>query len=279
VLDDVGDIHHTGTGTVTSTTLVADDVDFNPVDENQTVIISFGWTRKYPRAFQHLYPRRWFMPEEDLEGGLVTDPTEQFPGEYDSVSRSTNYCEFDKYGELGEGGAAFVTGESARYVADNWEDPTRSLEPGDGASSWYEGRYQGFPNVAAAGSAFPRWEGGRRSGTASDAGAFFIEDTTQNWWAGTNPLVTHTGTGTAGSSTTKLHDSALHKAWPTLVDDGFGGFTVDMQTRLSRFWTSNGGQRFVKMILEVASGDRRTCTSGSVGRSPRRTSRRRPIPS
>jgi hypothetical protein len=254
VLDE-DDVIDSGSGTVTATTLTRDDGEFiEHIHEDMSVVISFDWTRKYPRAFKYLYPRRWFMPGEDLEGGLATDPTEQFPGEYESQSPSTNYAEFDKYGELDESGAAFVTGESARYVADNWDDPTRSMDPVDDISSWYEGRYQGFPNVVEV-SDFPRWEGGDRSGQISAAGSFWIEDQNRVWWAGTLPVVTHTGTGTSGSNTTELHDSALYKAWPTLVSDGMGGFITDMQVRLSNFWQSNGGQRFVKMILEVEVTD------------------------
>lgn len=227
-----------GTGTYdNSQRLTWDSDNFTDTDvgDHINVVIAYDWTRRYPRTFRYLYPRTVFIPEVDP--GVKVPPTSGYPGEWQTTDKSTTYCEYTKYGQL-EDATAFVTGESARYVADNFDDPFNVPPTGNALSSWYDAAYQGRPNT---GTGFPRWEGTNRSGTATSGGSYWLEDTGQLWWVSATPLVTHTGSGTSGGSTNQLKDS-------TKTGNGF--------------WTSMLGQRFVGMIAEVQT------SSGVWERSP-----------
>lgn len=230
VIADDGSTKRAGTGTVTADTLTPTGTVFDETDEGLGVIIAFDETRRYERRVKYLYPRTVFIPDvkdEEDGGGLAIPPDADYPGSYLTNEASNTYAEYSTYGRLEETGPAFVTGEAARYVADNLSDPTMGLEnDDDGLAAYYDLAYQGIPAIN---SSFPRWEGGRRTGTATGGGTFYLEDASQQWWVGAGPLVTHAGTATGGGGTTLIDT--------TKATDGF--------------WTSEGGTRFVGHILEV----------------------------
>jgi hypothetical protein len=218
-----------GTGTVTANSLILDE-GWGPGGSDyvgKTIIISFGWSRRYPRRVKYIYPRYWFEPDENDDGDLVAPPDQDHMGSWQNLQPSTHYAEYEKTGNLTEDGPAFVTGESARYVAQNRDDGSGSDIPDQPLGNWTDASYMGLPNV---GTGYPRWEGTARAGTAKTGGSFWLEDTDQLWWVGPNPLIVHTGTSTGGSATT----------------------LTDSTKSTNKFFTeSMGGQRFVGMILDV----------------------------
>ncbi len=150
-----------------------------------------------------------------------------YPGSYVVNGPSTNYAEYNKLGVLTEDGHAFITGESARYVADNFRDPTTGLSDNtDNIADWWDIGYQGRPNVTSE-SNFPRWEGSTRTGTVTDAGAYtgggWIADAAQQWELSATPLVSYTGTST-GNTTTVSSD---------MWDDGDGPFSPASDARFT----------------------------------------------
>lgn len=243
-----GSIADSHVGLATATTLTMDAhgslTGFVAGDVGKTVVIAWGWTRMYERLVKYLYWMGVANPELDDDLDPVWPPTEEFPGDYEYQAPSTTYAEFNIFGKLEDTAVAFITGESPRYIGDPWDAPT-------GRGQYLDLLYQG--KKSGPDSDYPSFA---MSGVGTDGGLGRIK-TDALFWVSVDPLVIHEGVGTAGSTDDEVHDSALFKDWPTTVDG-----EIEMQERLSRFWTSAGGTRFVKadhtngLVIEVAiSGD------------------------
>jgi hypothetical protein len=243
VIDEDGAHGANGAGTLTTSTFTMDEGEFTEDDVGKTIVICYsggnhdgdsGWSREFERRARYIYPRSWFQPDTDFLGLNVYPPVEEYPGEYITNAPTTQYAEFNRYGELEDAGGTFIDGEAARYVADSFEHPTRMK------ADFEDIAFQGLPSPT---SNFPRW---KKKGQATSGGDFWLEDANNLFWVSATPLVEHTGTGTAGSSTMQIHDSTLHRPWLTHTDET----TTEFQTRLSRYWSSGG--RFDGMIAECA---------------------------
>jgi hypothetical protein len=101
-----GSIGDAYSGTLTANTLALDAhgsdlapiLGFaNPGDVGKTLIIWFGWKRKYERLVRYLYSRQVFTPAEN-DTGEVMPPVEEYPGDWstDIAGPSTTASEFDE---------------------------------------------------------------------------------------------------------------------------------------------------------------------------------------
>lgn len=206
---------------------------FSAAHDSKTVIVSLGWTRWVPREFRYWYPATAFIPGEDGGGAVVDPPDATHAGVWTTRPASDHYIDHSDYGFVADSSAArdaFANGDLARYVADNWCDPavtpndkyavTLARPAGyDVLTPYYDNFYRGRRAVEPV-----------KSGTATGGTAWYLEDTTQNWWPG-GVLRTETGTATGGSST-------------TLIDATKAG---------SAFWDPASG-RWVGFILELLDG-------------------------
>lgn len=186
-----------------------------------TLIIGLGWTRQFPRTFKYYYDKAAFLPDTNTGTGFLEDPpTSAFPGKYLSRAASTNYCVADSFGQMIEGPEPFIDGLVARYVGDNWNDPTTSdAGPSIDPDTYYRDRL------------VTDWRKPVR-GTATSATTFSLTDTTQDFNE-SGVLQIETGTATAGS-TTGLTDS-------TKSTNGF--------------WNGTNGRTWVKFTVEVEDTD------------------------
>ncbi len=209
--------------------------NFGSGNIGDSVVISWGWTRKHPKEFKYLYRSDWFVPDTGDHGGLVFPPTQEYPGYYDTRPSSSRYIAVDEQGFSEENGLTFQNGDAARFVGDNWNDPSTDIQVGDAASMWLA-EYFNKSAVATPGynsKLFKTVKFGRI--TSGDTWGF--RDDFANvgrGWLETTGFV-HTGTGVSGGSTTIVKDNTKH----------------DASGNLNGFWASMGGQRFVEMVLEV----------------------------
>jgi hypothetical protein len=249
ILDTDGSIKHSGTGTTSATELRSATFTFDEADDGLTVVIAFGRTRKYERRVRRLYPRSYFVPDVGFDtDDLVVPPTEEFPGDYDTIDRSGTYAEYSELGELQDVGPAFVVNEAYRYTGDDYFHPFPGGIVEGEINEFLDAGYQGRPAPEEV-SDFPRWT---KVGIITAGGSFWFEDSTACWWVDPAPMVTHEGTGTAGSTASILKDANQYKLWPTEITNPSPppDSIFEDQLRLSRYWSS--GDRFLKMILEVA---------------------------
>jgi len=210
---------------------------FTTSEQGKTIIMSLGWTRKYPNEFLYLYPKQVFIPDSNGLGGWADPPTTTHPGSFASRGASTQYKETDAVGTVKEsnGYRSFVTNDYARYSGDNWNDPTIHPETLVGSTStpytYYNNLYEGKlnPTNQAARDALKT---GTVTGTPWRDNNSSIQDTSKNWWPGGVLGTPETGTATSGS-TTDLADSSKST---------------------NGFWTSMSGGRWVGMILQMTIG-------------------------
>ena len=208
-----------GTGTVTAGTLSAENYTFTSGDVGKQLVIAFGWSRRFARRFLHMYWAHYLEPDYGDTGGVVAVPTKTHPGTWKTRAPSTSYAERRDTGELWEEGGAYVVGEAAEYLGDDFFNPTYWLDGFETIDAFAaivdKGKWEGQDNVHSA------WFKPTRSGLITSSSAFsFTADA--RWWEST--LVTWTGTATGGSDTTVIDNSVavydpskpdpwINKAW------------------------------------------------------------------
>lgn len=220
-----GSLREAGTKSVAAgSSLSTDDVG---KESGDTTVASKGWTRSMPREFRMMYDHTAFIPDTDLDGPINPPVDEDGKaGTFQTRAKSTKYKEHDQYGLVIDGGVPFVNGDVARFSGDNWNDGNignTSFQADDDLIPFWGRQNESVPPDGV--------DTVERMGTASDGGAWWLEDDTKNWWDGT--AYTHTGTA-SGGGTTSLADSSKS-----------GSF----------MWGNTGGQnRFAGFILEITAG-------------------------
>lgn len=228
-------------GTFTASGLVA--------GKTYTLAVALGWSRYVPREFRYAYPRSAFIPdlETDDEGNqhVVDPPTQEYPGLWVDRDRSSVYKRYEPRGFGRDLGAEFANGVRARYVGDNWGDPT--VEPNAATSEglldaqyWsnlWEGRFTKSerPGYAA-----------KKQGFVEYGGKKWFRTRGVDWWSppialDTEPMRAESGTATAGTTTTLTLTAKWYTPTPTEDDP-------DPDPLPDPFWA---GDRFVDMMLEV----------------------------
>lgn len=235
VLPHVSGDENVGTAVLTSGGKLKNTIFGNGTEHTgKSIIIWKGWTRKVPRRVQYFYPACAFVPGE--VGGFLVDPPTDGSGEVGSWVRlgiSTRYMEQDSRGvttTTSDSHEAFVNGELARYVGDNWCDPTLGEAGTDDTFPYRNNLYRG--------AEYPGYTFGD-SGTATGGGTYYLEDTSKNWWPN-GTLVTHTGTLTTGGTSPVDSGQSGDYFWTTQNDPGHA--------------TPGNRGRFFDFILELTSG-------------------------
>lgn len=179
-----------------------------------TVVYSAGWTRYRPREFTHMYERAAFIPtvitEEDVDTVVFPPSTERFEelgctvGMWVSRTVSSGYRSYDTYGYVQDASNGLTTGDVARYVGDNWEDPGTGVtydseEYSPDIDYWdrlYEGNHPRQTEILFL---------SQRKGTVSSGTKYSLTDEGKNWWnywyANGGEMHQESGSGIAGSST------------------------------------------------------------------------------
>lgn len=214
--------------------------DFSTPDQGQEVWITWGYTRTIPDRVRYLYPKTCFIPDpqdgDDVDAPQIP-PTEDNPGNWITRGISTQLLDYSDYGHVAnplEGGGGevgsvnFVSGMLARYVGDNYDDPTSQFGVSD-PKPWLVDYYDHFytarptnPNVID-GSNYEITSG--VVNVVDDSLQF--GDTTQTWWSGV--LV-----GDAGD---EAHNGIVSSCTTTTITDS-------SQTG-SHFWDNSTTGRWV----------------------------------
>lgn len=284
LIDGRGYAYKYGTGILSNaTTLIARaDPSGDPVfstfvpggppedDEGKTVVISLGWTRYAPRQFRRMFPKSCFVPDVITDPGPPETKTIKDPpsvhdyatltcagvGGWVKRPASTTYIDYDNATSASPSADGFgkdrsdrpfSAGDLARYVGDNWNDPTIDASGGgspigtadatDAALlvNYYDRFFVGrhAPDVQVGIDAQTR-------GTATGGTTTTLTDTAQNWfdfWSGDGVLRTEAGTATGGSETSLIDTAKTTEParcwWNDGRFDGFGGsfvgFVVEVQ--------------------------------------------------
>jgi len=199
ILDNLGNVIDHGQEN-TSSGILTKTIDGNTYSGVLTTgVVSFGWTRYYPKEFRYMYDSECFI--HDLYGG----PNEDYPGNWIERSKSSTYKEHDDYGNVIEGGSGFVTNDLVRYTGDNWNDPTLQGISDAQQLEDYDGFFEGWRSPSN-----QDLIDASMIGIASSGSNRQLIDSSQNWYSiypMGGVLRTETGTSTGGS-TTSLVDSS-----------------------------------------------------------------------
>ncbi|MGB7160049.1 MAG: hypothetical protein WBD40_18425, partial [Tepidisphaeraceae bacterium] len=204
------------------------------------IVLSLGWPRYHPRRVKHFYPVEGFIADFELVEGAVViyDPPVVVDweesgsfgiGQYVSRPRSSKYMDHDGYGFAIEGAEDFVPGELARFMADNWNDPSiEPLDPVETSLSRPNGYRPDLPYYHNLDRGLRRPPAqavidAMRVGTVTASTTFSITDETKDWWGGV--LRVESGTATGGSTTTLQDTSKTGEAgafWEAIRYPGAG---------------------------------------------------------
>ena len=248
LLDTDGTVKYEGTGTATAATLtdagMRGFIDDGDTDVGLTVVISFGWQRRYYRRINHLYERTVASPDSNL-GAPVWPPDpdiggDAFVGEYATTPAATKYCEFDELGEAREDGDDFVDGEAALYAPDDFDYPSLPdfADPDDPLAPFADLAFMGLPDLVSNGSAFPRFEASQRKGVIDSVDSGQFGDSSKLWWVSSSTSYEH------GEAAADAASDASHLKWPAAATDA----------AVMPFWDTGRPQRFVAgggMVIEV----------------------------
>lgn len=193
-----------------------------------TGVVSWGWTRFFPKEFRYMYNNTAFIPDDSGFGPVMPDALNGsglYPGTWITRNKSTNYKTHDQYGYVTDGGSGFRSGDLARYSGDNWNDPTIDTIPD--YADYYDNFFEGIRNDQATidNSMF---------GFVGSGSYRHLTDYTKTWWSiapQEGSLRIENGIATAGNTT-------------TLVDATKAG---------NPYWNTNTG-RWTGFILEILSG-------------------------
>ncbi len=192
---------------------------------------AWGWTRYVPRMFMYAFGRTAFVPDIDPGEGLFPVPSaidpanvkdfccedEEEPpveccrdcfgvGRWIHRDKSNTYAETDTLDMLQNSGEAFVEGELARYMGNNWSDPGIFPQSQVDGEDLEMGYWRNFSVMKRTQSQDRIIEQSKR-GQATDGSTWFLRDETKSWWgypfgSGDGKVVSGTSTsGGAGSLT------------------------------------------------------------------------------
>jgi hypothetical protein len=134
-----GTVYRDGTATLLDSTHLRIESAASAVDDDwhgKTIILAPGWDRNFPREFRSPKPKTIFIPdtqtsdagvETAIDAARIVDFDESGclgAGQYIKRDAATTYADHDGFGQRIDGDVAFVNGELARLVGDNWNDPT-----------------------------------------------------------------------------------------------------------------------------------------------------------
>lgn len=172
--------------------------DFNETHQNQEVWFTWGFTRLIPDRFRYFYDKECFIPDQDPEAEEdepAIPPTEDAPGNWYTRPKSAQLIDYDEYGRLAYplsgfefGGVAPTVGTLARYVGDNFDDPTTDYQPRQPPfppkpweveydDHFYEGKRSNPPVRGGR-----NWDITTGTVTVVDDALQFGDDT-KNWWS------------------------------------------------------------------------------------------------
>lgn len=215
--------------TISTPTVVAGT---NPGD---TAVASLTWTAALPREFRHFYDHAAFIPDQAIGGSAAIDPAAVVDwalhgsygvGRYAFRAKSTKYRECDVFGFYSTGAETipFVDGDLARYVGDNWCDPTiPEVDPGGvdwaaGMQNYYNRFFEGKELTPPT-----------KSGSIVSGSTYYIETAADFWTMYGGQMRVETGTATGGSTTTLIDTAKLPAAgaasafWEAVRFSGFAG--------------------------------------------------------
>lgn len=261
VYDDDNNVVASGTGTFTSTTLVSGSTLTDALNGFR-VVLSWGWTRYWPREFGRYYPATVFIPDNDTgEGGAgIIDPAHVVNlalsgcfgvGQWIFRDRSTSYREKNGFGFDGDSGTAFINGEMARFVGTHWAQPdtgysttapmTRSVADDDDTLPYWDHFTVGerLPTAQSV-------EDLAHIGRATSGGTNYLTDTDKTWYdtvwyEPSGNMRTESGTASSGSTTTIVDTSKTnnvlqnaHCFWDTGRFDGLAGAYVTFPIKITQ---------------------------------------------
>lgn len=204
-------------------------------DKTFTLIYSWGWTRESPKRVLALYDKSIFFPDYDddeFDPQLVDAPTEEFPGYWDTYSKSTEYAEYNKYGNLIEGYGSFTVGDKAIYIGDNKYTGNIlgfteqiSVDPSDLNPYINNGAFGDLP------LATQTIHDASLTGTITSGNHRFLMDDSKDWW---DPIwhseqlgmPVHTGNATGGSLTTLIDTTKIGNGYWNEATGRFFDFIV-----------------------------------------------------
>lgn len=218
ILDDQGNTisygSEVGSGTLDKT------IDASYSGVSTTGIVSWGWTRYFPKEFRYMYDNTSFIPDDD--GGPQMPEAVNgsgYPGTWTNRAKSTTYKDHTVYGFVTDSGSGFVNNDLVRYSGDNWNDPTLNGITADYQpyyDNFFEGKYSTSNQSTVDASMM---------GVATSGSHRHLIDNTKNWWT-TYPqegnLRTESGIATGGN-TTSLSDTG--KTGSTFWDTATGRWT------------------------------------------------------
>jgi hypothetical protein len=244
----IGDYYKWGRGyMLDNSTLVDESFDLvfrqdyddgtNPIvrgDNGRPVTISAGWTRYVPREFKRMFNSSVFIPDmvADIDTGELNPVDPAAPVKFDDESqdcygvgayrtrgKSDHYIERkhenqsykEPQGFGWEAGDTFQTGDIARYIGDNFSDPSIGGTATDGTSQFYKDAVHSdarYVDHYFTGIIDPKSQGDRDNQyggiSTEDGSTTWLKDKNQNWfdhqWFG-GTMRTESGTATGGSTT------------------------------------------------------------------------------
>lgn len=202
---------------------------------NTSCIISFGWTRYYPKEFRYMYNNTSFIPDDN--GGSPAMPEEDgdFPGMWLTRDQSSTYKDHSTYGFVEEGTKVFIGNDLARYSGDNWNDPT--LDVAAGFQEYYDNFFEGVRNTTNQ-NTIDFYMFGFAS---ADTSTRHLTDSSQDWWnllPQEGILRTETGTATGGSTTSLVDSTKSTSVYWDGTTGRWSGFILEITTG------SASGQKF-----------------------------------
>ena len=266
---------------------------FGATAAGQTLLLATGPPRRYPEEFAYWYSKNGFIPGWNAGSGMWQDPpTAAIPGSYIGRTASTFYLDADAIGIFRDDGnnnfrpdqRAFQTGDFARYVGDNWNDPTvhsfsniaQGLTPTEMTTSaptsamphayWaklYEGLFsptnQALIDAAKNGTVTAPGISPVDGAPYSIDTTFQIQDTSKHWWS----LPGNSGSFAVGSGS--ISSTATSGSATSLVDSTQAGTGFWMETsRWSGFVVEiKLGGVWYKRVIGTSNGTTGTLTWGN----------------
>lgn len=198
---------------------------FTTDHDGKTVVVTLGYGRMPLKDFERFDAATVFVADVDLDGNAVDPPTEAFPGEYVTFPASTHYrvaTDAGTTGESTEARDAIAAGDIARYVGQQFADPTTPDLATASPSVQTIYRDHGVDKLRA-----PRTQkklNQAKSGKATGGGLRFLIDTKKDWYNvdfyGSDVVRYETGTFTSGSTTSGTDTTKAGNAFWEGVERG-----------------------------------------------------------
>lgn len=279
----------TDSGTLVAYTPSVDQFDAD-TDVGLEITISFGWSRFQARTFKTMFPSACFIPDIVFTGdvpGVIDPPAINFAvdgctgaGQWLRRLPSTKYIDrniqrgtwtVDAVGIAQEGTETFVTGEHARYVGDNFGDPTVTSfgdtypDANNVQVPYFDHFFNGVSDPI-----YQRLITRQLVGKATSGSTTQLTHAGRNWfnhgWFGGDVLHEETGTATGGS-TTSLVDSGKTSGGPNcwITNTRFNGFSgsyvgFTMEVLISGSSFSDPAAVIAKRLITTGNGTTATWT-------------------